>query len=63
MTNEQIVKLWNIGYSKEYIVDLYYHYLKSTGIYKRESAKQLKQIAFREIEDILLSEYRTRYKS
>lgn len=63
MNYKEVVNLWKEGYSKKYIVDLYYHYLKSTGIYKRETAKQLKQIAYREIENILLAEYRTRYTS
>lgn len=63
MKYEQIVKLWNIGYSKKYIVDLEYHALKSTGFYKRESAKALKELAFKNVEEVIISEYRTRYKS
>ena len=62
MNYEEVVNMWKQGFSKKYIVDLYYHYLKSTGNYKRESATQLKELAFRKVEDILLTEYRTRNK-
>ena len=61
MKYEQIVALWKTGYSKKYIIDMEYHSLKASGFYKRETTKQLKQLAYKNVEDTLLSEYRTRY--
>lgn len=61
MKYEQIVELWKAGYSKKHIIDMEYHSLKATG-YKRETAKQLKEIAYKNVENTLLFEYRTRYK-
>ena len=63
MKYEQIVELWKAGFSKKYIIDLEYHSLKATGFYKNETAKQLKQIAYKNVENTLLFEYRTRYLS
>ena len=63
MKYEQIVELWKTGYSKKYITDLEYRSLKVSGFFKKESVKALKQMAYKNVEDTLLSEYRTRYLS
>lgn len=64
MTKEQIIKLWKIGYSRKYIYEEEYHSLKASGKYpKTIKASELKKIARKNIEAIILEEYKSRNKS
>lgn len=64
MKKEQIIKLWKEGHSRRYIYEEEYHSLKASGKYpKTTKALVLKEIAKKNIEAIILEEYKSKNKS
>lgn len=64
MKKEQIIKLWQVGYSRRYIYEEEYHSLKASGKFpKTIKASELKEIARKNTEAIILEEYKSKNKS
>lgn len=62
MTYEQIVELWKKGYSRKYLYVLEYHHLKSSGRFNNLTAKEIRYMARRNVENVILTEYNSRLK-
>lgn len=58
MNRKQIIELWRIGYSKKYICELHYISTKKNLEYQNTKAKIIKNIAYNNVEQILLEEYK-----
>lgn len=58
MNKKQIIDLWRTGYSKKYICELHYNSIKKNLEYQNTKAKIIRNIAYNDVEQILLEEYK-----
>ena len=57
MTENQIIKLWKLGYSKRYIHNLEYDDMKRDFKLRELTAKEMKHKSLKKVERVLLNEY------